>query len=317
MAISDDDFIAAWVKSGGSPKGTANLLDIAERNVYRRRDRMAKRGVVLPTLSPNAKPEWSDRWRQVFENVRDIEVHDGTVIVFSDAHWWPDIRTIAHEALLAAIRNLKPSVIIANGDLIDGASTNRHDPAGWSSRPTVKEEIETVDANLNEIRLAAPKGTKCFWTIGNHDLNFERRLATHAPQYEGVPGMRLRDHFPDWQMQWAIQINKAVVVKHRWHNGVHGAYNNTLKSGRTIVTGHLHRLCITPWADYNGRRWGVDTGTLSHPDAPTFEYTEWNPKNWCSGFAVLTFKGGELLPPELCEVIGDKAFFRGEIIYGV
>lgn len=36
------------------------------------------------------------------------------------------------------------------------------------------------------------------------------------------------------------------------------------------------------------------------------------PPNACPGFAVLTFKNGELLPPELCEVRGDKAFFRNE-----
>jgi hypothetical protein len=34
--------------------------------------------------------------------------------------------------------------------------------------------------------------------------------------------------------------------------------------------------------------------------------------NWCSGFAVLTFRNGKLLPPELCEVIDGVAYFRGE-----
>ena len=97
---------------------------------------------------------------------------------------------------------------------------------------------------------------------------------------------------------------------------VHAGYNNTLKSGRSIVTGHLHRLLVTPWADYNGRRWGVDTGTLSDPLSAQFEYGENNSTPHTPGFAVLTFKDGYMLPPELCEVINGRAYFRGEEVGG-
>lgn len=91
--------------------------------------------------------------------------------------------------------------------------------------------------------------------------------------------------------------------------------HNDLKSGASIVTGHLHSLKVTPWTDYTGTRYGVDTGTLADIDGSQFEYTEDNPKNWRSGFAVLTFHNGKLMPPELCEVTGDgQAWFRGEIL---
>jgi hypothetical protein len=122
----------------------------------------------------------------------------------------------------------------------------------------------------------------------------------------------LFSYFPGWHTGWRVDINNSVVVKHRWHNGQHATYNNTLKSGRSIVTGHLHKLMVTPWTDYNGRRYGVDTGTLAEPGGDQFVYVEENPVNWCSGFAVLTFKNGMLLPPELCEVINGVAYFRGE-----
>jgi hypothetical protein len=39
-------------------------------------------------------------------------------------------------------------------------------------------------------------------------------------------------------------------------------------------------------------------------------YLEHNPVPWASGFAVLTFRNGVLLPPELVEVIDGEAFFR-------
>jgi hypothetical protein len=67
-----------------------------------------------------------------------------------------------------------------------------------------------------------------------------------------------------------------------------------------------------PISDYDGRRWGVDAGTLAEPYGDQFTYTEMNPVNWCSGFCVLTFENGKLLPPELCEVIDGIAYFRGQ-----
>jgi hypothetical protein len=107
------------------------------------------------------------------------------------------------------------------------------------------------------------------------------------------------------------------MIKHRWHNGQHGVFNNTLKSGVSMVTGHLHSLKVTPWSDYTGDRYGIDTGTMSAIGGDKYIYTEDSPVNWRSGFAVLTFRNGELLPPELVQVIDEDdglVFFRGEVI---
>lgn len=305
--ISDDEFIKAWEDCDQSPAKVARFLGMGQRSVYSRRRSIEGRGKLLETHKPV--------WEQVFENVRQVSVDTGHVIVFSDGHFWPGIfETPAYQALLAVIKRLKPRIIVANGDMVDGASTNRHDPSGWSTRPNVQQEIEATSEVLQAIQLAAPKDAAFFWNIGNHDLNFERRICTALPQYADMPMMRLADHFPDWTMQWSIKINGDVIVKHRYHNGIHAGYNNTMKSGRTIVTGHLHRLLVTPWADYNGRRWGVDTGTIAPINGPQFEYMENNPRPWCGGFAVLTFRDGKLLPPELVEVIDGKACWRGDYI---
>jgi len=104
-------------------------------------------------------------------------------------------------------------------------------------------------------------------------------------------------------------------VKHRFNGGIHAAYQNTLKAGTNIVTGHTHYLEVKPWGDYRGRRYGVQTGTLAEPDSPAFSYCEDAPTAWCSGFAVLTYdKYGNLLPPELLEVIDGVAVFRGKAV---
>jgi predicted phosphodiesterase len=244
----------------------------------------------------------------------ELTVSDCSIVVFSDAHYWPDLISTAHMALIEVIQTL-PNVeaIVANGDLFDGATTGRHARIGWATTPTTKQELEAVQDRLGEIEAVAPKGAKLIRTWGNHDIRFDSRLSNAAPEYEGIHGLALSDHLPMWKACWSLMVNETVMIKHRYHNGIHATYNNILKSGaRAIVTGHLHRLCITPWGDYTGRKWGVDTGTLADPNGPQFSYAEDNPKPHCSGFAVLTFDDkGEMLPPELCEVINGRAYFRG------
>lgn len=51
----------------------------------------------------------------------------------------------------------------------------------------------------------------------------------------------------------------------------------------------------------------------AEPYGPQFDYTEDDSVDWASGFAVLTFiEGGALVPPEVCTVIGERAWFRGQ-----
>jgi hypothetical protein len=130
-------------------------------------------------------------------------------------------------------------------------------------------------------------------------------------------GMSLDEHFPLWRFSMSLMVNDNTMIKHRYHNGIHAIYNNILKSGCSMVTGHLHSLKVTPFTDYNGSRYGVDTGTLSPVDADAFTYSEDSPKNHRSGFAILTFHEGKLMPPELCEVIDEEeglVYFRGQVI---
>lgn|SRR5574340_132256 len=301
---TDEQFIDTW-KRLKSPRAVAQALGITERVAYsRRREIEARYGLQLSVTGPGLF---------VPDNKRRLEMglEDGHMVVFSDAHYWPEDPSPAHEALTVVCKELKPKILVANGDMLDGASISRHEPLGWQQLPTVREEIDACTERLDELKRAA-KGAKRIWTIGNHDIRFDRLLASNVPQLEGVQGTRLADHFPDWQFGMSLHLNGGdTVVKHRWHNGIHAVYNNAIKGGVNIVTGHLHRLQVAAWGDYRGRRYGVDTGTLADPLGDQFSYLEDNPTPWAPGFAVLTFEHGRLLPPELCEVIDGVAYFRG------
>jgi hypothetical protein len=152
--------------------------------------------------------------------------------------------------------------------------------------------------------------------LGNHDSRFENRLANQASEFEGITGFHLKDHFPVWAPCWRLDLNSDVVIKHRYKGGIHATRNNTLNTGRTTVTGHLHQLKVTPLADYNGNRYGVDTGTLAEPLGPQFEnYLEAGVPDWRSGFAVLTFKDSRLLMPQLVQKWDEGSVeFAGHVI---
>jgi hypothetical protein len=237
-------------------------------------------------------------------------------------HYWPTQgRTTAHVAMVRLIKQFRPIAVVANGDVVDLPKIGRHPSIGWEKRPEVIEELATAQARLREFERACPIAER-FWTAGNHDLRFESYIANNAPQFAGVQGVHLHDHFPEWMPAWMIEVNAhegpgAVMIKHRWKGGVHAAHGNTVSSGRSIVTGHLHSAQVTCWTDYNGTRYGVDTGTLAVPfDEAFIHYTEANPVNWRSAVTVLTFYNGRLLLPEQLHVLDESqrlTMFRGKV----
>lgn len=313
MTLTDNEFIELWNQHKSAAK-VAKISGLSERKVHsRRRTIEAKHNVLLNANDPRV-----NRVKPALENQAaryPLGIENGTVIVFSDAHFWPGIRTTAFKGLLWAIKELQPKAIINNGDAFDGASISRHPRIGWDSKPSVIQELKACEMYLGEIEDLAGRA-KLVWALGNHDARFENRLANTVPEFMAVGGFTLKDHFPAWIPCWSCWPTDTVVVKHRMKGGVHATHNNAVNAGVSVVTGHLHSLKVTPFNDYNGERYGVDTGTLADPEGPQFvDYLEDNPTNWRSGFAVLTFRNGRLLWPELVHRFSNSEIqFRGQVI---
>jgi len=313
--LSDDEFIELW-KIHGSAVAIQKITKGNIRTIQRRRSHLeTKYGLLMPAKNPNGRPERSP----AAYDRKQLGILNGTVIVFSDAHFWPNIRTTAFNALLWAIKEFKPTAVICNGDALDGASISRHPPSGVSGKePTLIEELKACQAALEEVEETAKEArhnVRLVYTWGNHDSRFNARLAANAPQFAETFGFKLEDHFPNWEFCMTCWATDDVVIKHRYKGGVHATHNNTVGAGKTIVTGHLHSLKVTPYSDYNGNRFGVDTGTLAEPYGPQFSYGEDNPLNHRSGFAILTFNDGKLLWPELVHKWDEgQVEFRGQII---
>lgn len=319
--ISDDEFIELW-RTHQSPAAVARALGLTERAVHNRRRRLERTHTIrLEAKDVRAKHYTHLQTAHQHPQRYDLGILNGVVIDFSDSHFWPSLRTTAFKGLLHLTRNLQPHAVVNGGDAFDGASISRFPRIGWDQTPSIIQELKACDAALGEIEEAAKKArhnVQLPWCLGNHDARFENRLAANAPQYEQVHGFSLKDHFPAWRPCWAVWNNNDTVFKHRYKGGTHATHNNTVNAGVNIVTSHLHSLKVTPFDDYHGTRYGVDTGTLADPLGPQFEnYLEQSPTNWRSGFVVLTFHKGKLLWPEVCKVLDEKAGlieFRGQVM---
>ena len=333
MAIakcSEDEFIRIWneLKSGTE---VSKALGVDIRNVFKRRKAIEfRRGIVLAAeYRPYPRPNMAELKQKVQARAqatrhnaqRGRAIESGRVVVFSDAHFYPDDTTTAYKALLECIKEFKPTVIVCNGDAFDGTTASRHARISWAEAPTIKEELEACQFYMEGIE-KANRGGELIWTLGNHDARFETFLSNQIGQYEGVTGFSLKDHFPLWKPCWSFWVNDDTVIKHRWKGGWTAGRTNSLNAGVNIITGHTHVLAVQPVTDYSpafqangGTRYGVQTGTLADPNGDQFtDYTECNPKDWRSGFALLSFDRGRLLQPELVQVCGeDEVEFRGKI----
>lgn len=296
------------VKQYGSVRAASRVMGIPRSTL---KDRIDKARSQFPDCLP--EPHHTSNWANdgwAIPREATAEIINGTVLVGSDLHIWPGPYSLAWQGFVAVANAIKPDWIVANGDMIDGARVSRHGRIRGQSTPKIGEEIAALKTAFDML----PASNR-HWCWGNHDNRVDNYLISNAPELDDFAGS-LRDRFPEWPISWALTFNDQVEIRHRFRGGIHAAYNNALVSGRTCITGHTHQLICRPVDDRNGRRYGVELGTLADPNHPCFEYAEGMPSRVCPGFAVLTFKDGELLQPELAEYTSGRIWFRREPVAG-
>jgi len=312
---SDEEFISIW-NNNPSVAEVAKILGCHIRSVNLRRRSIENRLGVILKATDKRSPDFNITMPA--NGVRAlVDMPDGCIVVGSDCHYWPDDISTGHRAFVHVVNALKPNIVCMAGDVFDGASISRHPTNGYEVRPNVKQELDACQDRLAEIEAVAGNA-KLLWAWGNHDLRFSARISNQVGDaYKDVVGFNLPDHFPRWKFSTSIVVNGNTQIKHRNYNGVHATYNAVLKSGMSTVNGHLHSPKVVPYSCLTGTRYGVDCGSLANVWGDQFAYTEDGTRNHRSAFAILTYHKGNLLPPELCEVINEEeglAFFRGKII---
>lgn len=316
----------AAVQKHGSIQGAAKAEGIPYQTM-RDRYRKATEYMNLPDIRSSAKSlareglalPYSIEQQYNSDLITEIPaIQNGIGICFSDCHWrsLKQARSISHEALLILARHLKPGFLFCLGDALDMGAISRHPALMWSelSKPRVAEELAAAQTHLRDLREAAGNA-ECYWVRGNHDDRYDKWLAAHAAAFEGMGAFSLQDQFPDWKMTYRLDVGDLSMV-HRFHGGIHAGYNNAAKSGKSIASGDTHALDVRPLNYWNKRVWGIQCGMLGDPNWPQFNYRLGIPGHQNQGFVVLSWQGGVLMPPEICEVSDGAAWFRGQVICG-
>ena len=309
------EFVNLLIEHKGATSKIGKILNLPAPNICERRKNIE---AFLQCELPRGRIE---TWRQTEgqNRVIDLTIENGTVIVGSDLHKWPDITGTAERAFIALQQMLKPAYTILNGDGLDGAAISRHGKIGWEQRPKVKDEIEALQEFSHAV-IEQNKNGKFIRTRGNHDGRFDTFLSGIASELEGVRGASLQDHLGMWTECVAVTVNRGekghTIIKHRFRSGgIHADWQNVLKQGVNIVFGHLHCQRVRAFTDARGTRYGIDAGMLAPVLSPQFAYCEADVNDWRSGFAVLTYVDGQLMPPELVHVMDEDAgiiYFRGQ-----
>ena len=101
MISTDKQFIDTWNEHKSATK-VSKILGISLRNTAARRRKIEERHQI--TLS--GRGVYPSKTQNKARH--QLGVVDGVVIVFSDAHFWPGIKTTATKGLLWAIKEFKP-----------------------------------------------------------------------------------------------------------------------------------------------------------------------------------------------------------------
>lgn len=219
------------------------------------------------------------------------------VLILPDAH----IPFHDKEALNLAVsygKKLNPSVVLINGDWADNYSFSPHenDP---SNRNFI-EEIKAVKQGLAWIEKTFPKA-RIIYKSGNHELWWDRRLWSKAPELVGLPTTT-------WEAQVkpdnskieflhhlrAVNIGSLLVLHgHEYRfaisNPVNPARGLFLRTKVTSLCSHFHQRSEHSERDGNGKlitTWSTGCLCQISPD-----YASRN--NWSHGFAFVELNGKE------------------------
>tara|TARA_R100000655_G_scaffold40580_2_gene76317 strand:- start:13353 stop:14378 length:1026 start_codon:yes stop_codon:yes gene_type:complete len=255
-------------------------------------------------------------------NIISVSKHPYCMVVFSDAHFEGD-ETISYKILLKVLKDLtfnrELKCLVANGDIMDLSILSTFAKYHTEIRPeerTVQQEILDSQKQLNKIQKIV-NGAKYpivqLATFGNHETRISKSAMAWGRAFKDFESFKIQNIFPDWSWSMSHLLDDTVMLKHRMRGGIHTAYQNSMRAGLHVVTGHTHQLNYRTFNTYTSSAMAIQTGHLSEAYHP---YLEDNIANdWNNGFVVITVDPKEkTVHPEFVQVsnIHRSAYFRGK-----
>jgi hypothetical protein len=222
-------------------------------------------------------------------------------VVISDLHI-PHQNPAAEAIVLAVCRDLKPSIVVQNGDQLDCPQISNHlkDPTQMNR---FRRDRELLDHWNDRLKLASP-GAKHYWLDGNHENRWKRYILTNASEISDLPELEPKNLFH--HVQHGFEYHEymepifpyGICVLHgNVARNISGATSRAMLSkwGCSGISGHAHRREQVMHRDYSGTsEWHV-SGCLCDLNP---KYTT-NP-NWNLGFNLIYYMKhytqGHILP---------------------
>lgn len=224
------------------------------------------------------------------------------IVIGGDNHIpFNDVR--AENEFLAFLKEEKPEIVIHVGDLLDfyEISNFRRVPL---TQTEIVDEIEEGTYFLEKIRNILPKA-KIFYICGNHEFRFQKYLIDNAFVFYKVFALSLPELLRLKQLgvnfvPLRIQANKFSHNFIQINDILIGHFDKSLQNagytarwlrdffGKSIITGHTHRLAITYKNFYNETKFGVEAGCLCNLE-PSYVTSP----DWAQGFVELRFENNK------------------------
>ena len=115
---TDKEFIETWNELK-SASAVSKKLKIELRAVYFRRRALENKYKIRLISDHVSAPEYYVRDHM---SRMDVDIDDAVIFVGSDAHYWPNEISVAHQSFVKLIKKHKPDIVVMNGDAVDGSS---------------------------------------------------------------------------------------------------------------------------------------------------------------------------------------------------
>ena len=246
-----------------------------------------------------------------------------TAVVYGDTHI-PFHDPQAVKVVQGIAKDVKPDVLLNNGDLVDCWSISRFDkdPA---RRDTLQDNIDEARQHLHEMAQVAPKARRVLLE-GNHESRLQRLICSLEGAHRELPKLRAFQAAMTWPVlleldgvgfEWVPEraqsktpILPKIVTKHgtvvrKWSGAT--ARGEWEKYGASGISGHTHRLGHFMHRDHNGTASWIETGCTCLLDPPYGSDFD-----WAQGCVVLSWnKDRRLMQTEVISMRDGSAIYRG------
>lgn len=236
---------------------------------------------------------------------------------------FPDIHAPLHNekafgAACNAASDKKLSGIIQLGDFADFESLSSHTKTKPSER-TLKKEVEGVVAVRKDLESLA---TKRVITLGNHEDRLPRFLMKNAPELFDSVDFETLCGFDKWEVidfKQHYQLGK-VILTHTIDpqmTGVNAIRNTGVLAGKSIITGHVHRLQTEYFGKVTGKHYFTHCpGWLGSDKAAEYMSKAKIWSQWQTGFDLLYVEDNGYVHLQAVAVVDGKCVVDGKVYKG-